>query len=203
MLFSTVLLGLAACESGAPHRLGDANVPLMKPGYGLVATTVIERSRLFSNDQPTGMATIGVTFANFDTARGAEGSAFKVFRGGQTTFAGYVDPTRPEKSDRGYPTFLKQVKPGKYYLSSLTVGPLDNPQVVGPKEDTVFEVKEGEVTYAGSVQMTTWWVERGNGYVAHKRTVEVVDEFARDIPAIKVHEPRLATLPVRNGVARQ
>ena len=202
MLLSTALLGLAACETGPGYRLGDARVPLMKPGYGLVAATVIQRNRLYRNDQPTAMSTAGVTFANFDTVRGADGSSFKLYPGGET-ISGYVDPSRPGKSDRGYPTFLKAVKPGKYYLSSLTTGPLDNPQVVGPKEDTVFEVKEGEVTYAGSVQMLTWWTERGNGHVPVKRTVEVVDEFARDMPAITVHEPRLATLPIRNGVAGQ
>lgn len=203
MLLSAVLLGLAACETGPAHRLGDASLPLMKPGYGLVATTVIQRNRLHSNDQPTAMATAGTTFANFHTVKGAEGENFSVYPGGPTTFAGYVDPTRPGKSDRGFPTFLKQVKPGKYFLNSVVVGTPENSQVVGPKEDTVFEVKEGEVTYAGSVQMVTWWTERGNGYVPVKRIVEVADEFARDMPAIQVHEPRLATLPVRNGVARQ
>lgn len=198
LLLSTVLLGLAACESGAPHRLGDANIPLMKPGYGLVATTVVQRNRLHSNDQPTAMATSGITFVHFDAVAGSTGSSFAVFPGGQTTFAGYVDPTRP-KSDRGFPTFLKQVKPGKYRLSSMTVGMPNNPEIVGPKEEPEIEVVEGQVTYAGRVQMTTWWTERGSGYVPVKRTMEVVDEFAKDMPAIQGREPRLATLQLRNG----
>ncbi|MBQ5939525.1 MULTISPECIES: hypothetical protein [unclassified Massilia] len=202
VLLSAALLALTACETGPAHRLGDANVPLMKPGYGLVATMVVQANRLHSNDQPTAMSTAGSTIVYFDTVRGSAGSPFWVLRGGGA-FAGYVNVEQPARTDRGYPAFLKPVKPGKYYLRSLTVGTPGNEQVVGPKDDTVIEVVEGEVTYAGRVQMQTWWTEKGNGYAPVRRTLEVLDEYAQDMAAFQVREPRLATMTVRNGVARQ
>lgn len=200
---SIVLLCLGACETGGPaRRLDDTSVPLMKPGYGLVATTLIERSRLHSNDQPVAVATAGTTDAFYDPVRGSGGSAFLVHPRGETR-ASPVNPSQPGKADRGYMAFLTPVKPGKYHLNQLLVGVAGNQQVVGPKDEPVFEVVEGQVTYAGSMQLTTWITPGGgNGrYVPVKRTVEVVDQYEKDMALIGAKEPRLSTVTIRNGIA--
>jgi len=202
---SVVLLGLGACETGGPaRRLDDASVPLMKPGYGLVATTLIQRSRLHSTGQPVSVASAGTTVAFYDPVRGSGGSAFLVHPRGETR-ASVVNPAQAGKADRGYMAFLTPVKPGKYHLNQLLVGVPGNQQGVGPKGEPVFEVVEGQVTYAGSMQMWTWLTPGGGngGYVPVKRTVEVVDEYAKDMALIGAKEPRLSTVTIRNGVARQ
>jgi hypothetical protein len=184
------LLGLGGCETGGPaRRLDDTSVPLMKPGYGLVATTLIERSRLHSTDQPVSVATAGESVAFYDTVRGSGGSAFVVHPRGETR-ASLVNPNQPGKADRGYLAFLTPVKPGKYHLNQLMVGVPGNQQGVGPKDEPVFEVVEGEVTYAGSMQMLSRVERHGSGYVPVRRTVEVVDEYAKDIPAVNVPSGR-------------
>lgn len=200
---SVVVLGLTACETGGPaRRLDDTSVPLMKPGYGLVATTLIERTRLNKTDQPVAVATAGTTVAFYGPVRGSDGSAFVVQPRGETR-ASWVNPNQPGKADRGYMAFLTPVKPGKYYLDTLLVGPMSHQESVHPKkEEPVFEVREGQVTYAGSVQMLTLAEPSRGGYEPVRRTVEVVDEYAQDMALIKAQEPRLSTVTIRNGVAR-
>jgi len=201
---SVIALGLAACETAGPaRRLDDTSVPLMKPGYGLVATTLIERTRLYRTDQPIAVATAGTTVAFYSVVRGSDGSAFVVHPSGETR-ASLVNPDQPGKADRGYMAFLTPVKPGKYYLDTLLVGPIGHQQVLGPKKkEPVFEVREGEVTYAGSVQTLTLAELSRGGYEPVRKTVEVVDEYTKDMPLIKAQEPRLSTVTIRNGVARQ
>jgi len=204
LALSTVVLCLSACETGGPaRRLDDTSVPLMKPGYGLVATTLIERSRLYRTDQPIAVMSVGTTMAFYSPVRGSDGSAFVVQPRGETR-ASWVNPDQPGKADRGYMAFLTPVKPGKYYLNTLLVGPMSHQESVRPKkEEPVFEVREGEVTYAGSVQMLTLAELSRGGYEPVRKSVEVVDEYAKDMALIRAKEPRLSTVTIRNGLARQ
>jgi hypothetical protein len=201
---SAALLGLCACEAAGPaRRLDDTSLPLMKPGYGLVATTLIQRSRLHTTDQPIGVATAGTTVAFYDPVPGSGGAAFVVHPRGETR-ASLVNPDQPGKAARGYMAFLTPVKPGKYHLNQLQVGVPGDQQGVGPQDEPVFDVVEGQVTYAGSMQMLTRVEPQGYGqYVPVRRTVEVVDEYTKDIALIKAQEPRLSTVTITNGAARQ
>jgi hypothetical protein len=167
-----------------------------------VATTLIERSRLHSNEQPVAVATAGATVAFYDPVRGSGGTAFVVHPRGETR-ASLVNPNQPGKTGRGYMAFLTPVKPGKYHLNQLLVGPPGQQQGVGPKDDAVFEVVEGQVTYAGSMQMLTRVAPERGGYVPVRRTVEVVDEYEQDMALIKAQEPRLSAVIIRNGLARK
>jgi hypothetical protein len=199
---SAILLGLVACEAGGPpRRLDDASVPLMTPGYGLVATTLIQSYRLDSNDQPVAVGTSGVTIAHYAPVSGSDGAAFVVQNGGRTR-ASIVYPAG--RAGRGYLGFLTPVKPGKYQLRQLQVGTQDNLQSVFPKNAPVFEVAEGQVTYAGSMRMQTRVApgRRAGGYETVRRSVEVVDEYTQELPAIQAKEPRLSTVTVKNGLAR-
>jgi hypothetical protein len=41
------------------------------------------------------------------------------------------------------------------------------------------------------------------GYEPVRKSVEVVDEYAKDMALIRAKEPRLSTVTIRNGLARQ
>ena len=202
LLLSTVLLTLGACQGPPARHLGDTSVPLMQPGYGLVATTLVYRSRDFRTEQPTHTPSYRKAVAFYATVPGAGGTAFVVQPYGDTR-ASYVHRQRSEDSDRGFLIFLTPAKPGKYVLDTLLVDGAKEQHSVFPKHPPPFEVVEGQVTYAGTVDLLTGMEKRYGLYAPVSMGVQVVDAYAYDVATIKEHEPRLKAITIRNGLAPQ
>jgi hypothetical protein len=106
-------------------------------------------------------------------------------------------------ADRGFLIYLTPAKPGKYHLRQMLVSAEKEQQGVWPKGEPVFEVAEGQVTYAGSVQLLTRMEKRYGVFAPVDMSVQVVDDYAYDVAAIKAQEPRLGATAIGNGVARR
>jgi hypothetical protein len=74
---------------------------------------------------------------------------------------------------------------------------------VWPKAPPSFEVVEGQVSYAGSVQLSTRMEKRYGAYAPVDMRVEVIDDDAEDVETIEAEEPRLAAVRITNGLAVQ
>jgi hypothetical protein len=201
LLLSAALLTLGACQGPPARRLGDTGVPLMQPGYGLVATTLVYRSRVLGSDLPTNAASYRKAVAFYDPAPGAGGAGFLVQPFGETRMS-YVHRQRTEDADRGFLVFLTPARPGRYYLHQLLVDGAKEQHGVWPKAPPAFEVTEGQVTYAGSVQLLTRMEKRYGVYAPVDMHVQVMDDYAHDVATIKAEEPRLEAIAIRNGLAR-
>jgi hypothetical protein len=202
LLLSAALLTLGACQGPPSRRLGDTSVPLMQPGYGLVATTLVYRSRDLRSEQPTDTPSYRKAVEFYFPLPDTGGAAFVVHPYGETR-ATWVHRQRTEDSDRGFAVFLTPAKPGKYSLHQLLVDGEKQQQGVWPKAPPTFEVKEGQVTYAGSVHLMTRMEKRYGVYAPVDMGVLVIDDYAHDVATIKEQEPRLEAVAIKNGLARQ
>lgn len=202
LLLSASLLTLGACQGPPARHLGDTSVPLMQPGYGLVATTLVYRSRDLRTDLPTNTPSYRKAVAYYDPMPGAGGAAFIVHPYGETR-ASYVHRQRTADADHGFLIFLTPVKPGRYYLHELLVDGAKEQHGVWPRNPPSFEVVEGQVTYAGTVDLLTRMEMRYGVHAPVDMSVRVVDDYAYDVATIKAHEPRLEAVTIRNGLARQ
>jgi hypothetical protein len=202
LLLSAVLLTLGACQGPPARPLGDTSVPLMQPGYGLVATTLVYRSRDYHTDLPTHTPSYRKAVAFYAPLPGAGGTAFVVQPYGDTR-ASYVHRQRSDDADHGFLIFLTPVKPGRYVLDTLLVDGAKEQHPVFPKHPPSFEVIEGQVTYAGTVDLLTDMEKRYGLYAPVSMGVQVVDAYAYDVATIKEREPRLRAITIRNGLAPQ
>lgn len=194
-LIAAMLLSLAACADQA--RIGDTNRPLMPPGEGLIATTVV-----FSNPtQPSFMKPNGFLFGfEFTPTDGRT----EIMRLGHYT----QDPSFISKNARAKPDdtppmlLLVPSKPGKYRLTRATVTE-EGHYSISPHNTQEIEVVAGQVTYIGSIWMTYECAFRGLGVRTPRYfTLSVVNDFERDMKELKGLDKRLESVVVKNALAR-
>lgn len=138
----------------------------------------------------------------YESLAGAGGTAFVAHPFGETRPC-YVHQQWAVDADRGFLIYLTPAKPGKYHLRQMLVSGQKEQQGVWPKHEPMFEVTEGQVTYAGSVQLLMRMEKRYGVFAPGDMRVQVVDDYAFDAAAIRAQEPRPDAIAIRNGVARQ
>lgn len=195
IFIATIMLGLVAC--GAPVRIGDMSQPLMPPGHGLVATTVV-----FSNPtQPSFMKPNSFLFNfEFEATDGQSDSMSLALNGNDPSFVS-KNP-RAMADDTPPVLLLKAVKPGKYRLKRAAI--IEEGQFnLWPTNSREIEVVAGQVTYIGSMLMKYESSFKGTGVRTPRYFVmSVVDDFDRDMSELKSLDKRLESLVVTNGVRK-
>jgi hypothetical protein len=107
-----------------------------------------------------------------------------------------------EPQGRRVMTILK-VPAGRYVLTQVhaTVPAFRLYMLINPKYPPVVEVREGQVTYAGSIQLTSQVTKT---YFGHARPttaqLRLSDDAAVDVPAMRRADPRLARLSFIDGL---
>ena len=191
------LFVLSACVT--TKVIGDPNTPLMQPGHGLVANSVIFRNPNSAENFKFGHRSTLWHF-NFESVDGNKKNRFVIATGEQSALAPGKAPRSVD--DDGLPTLLlTQVKPGKYRLTDVFINPYPykNPFFVGAKNSQSFEVTEGQVTYVGSMLLLTRtrWV--GGTLTPAMFLLDMASDFETDIAELKVMEPRLSPVVIKNG----
>ncbi len=194
LLASAVLL--AGCAS-APEAQESAS--LLKPGYGVVAATLqftvkgtSEDARQHGIELPHIAAEIvPVNPAGGDTA------VLSTSRKWRKPGATLVTPEGDRVMD------VAALKPGRYKIRRLAASFnfLNKQTSVLPTPDILFDVKEGEVTYMGSIQAITTIGRDGQGQQTPTAiTLAVRDEFSADTAAMKQADPGMGALVLRDGL---
>lgn len=195
IFISGIVLALAACS--APARIGDMSQPLMPPGHGLVATTVV-----FSNPtQPSFMKPNSFLFNfEFEATDGQSDSMSLALNGNDPSFIS-KNP-RALADDTPPVLLLKPVKPGKYRLKRAAI--IEEGQFnLWPTNSKEIEVVAGQVTYIGSMLMKYESSFKGTGVRTPRYFVmSVVDDFDRDMSELKALDKRLESLVVTNAVGK-
>lgn len=195
ILFSAVLLNLAACATQRP--IGDVSEPLMPSDSGLVAATVV-----FSNpvqDSVMKFSTFSFNF-HFSPTDGQEGHW--TLNSPEDRYFYSRDPRA--KPDDTYPKLLlASVKPGKYRMTDATVLK-EASFYFKPKKAREFEVVAGEVTYIGSIVLSYTSRFEGKYSVLTPTHFQMIvkNDFERDIRELKSLDKRLESVVIRNALAK-
>lgn len=88
-------------------------------------------------------------------------------------------------------------------LDRKNFGAVDAQAALAAEGQRAFEVVEGLVTYAGSVQLLTLMEKLYGVYVPAEISVQVAYNYAYDVAPIRAEAPRLDTILIRNGPANQ
>lgn len=192
-----LLIAIAACT--APGVVGDQGAPLMRPGLGLVANSVIFRSPNSDPNLKFGHKSTIFHFTYRDV--GDPNNEFLVSNGRDSAV---VESKAPRSADEdGNPTLvLSPAKPGIYRLHEVRVipYPYNNPFTFLALNPPPLTVVAGQVAYAGSLQLLTGtrWV--GGTLTPSTMVLDTVDDFATDIGELKTIEPRLRSVTIKNAL---
>jgi hypothetical protein len=185
-------LVLAGCASS---KIGDTTKPLMPPGYGLVATSVV-----FTNPtQPGFMKPRWFPYHfSFETVDGqyAWGTNYPEDAVSQSSIVrAMADDAKPD-------LVLTPVKPGKYRLFRAHVtenSDIDMKITSGP----VIEVVAGQITYAGSFWMKYYAKFSKTGTLFPREMwFSLVNDYDRDVAELKSIDKRLESVVFTNGIAK-
>ncbi|MYM24496.1 hypothetical protein GTP46_17775 [Duganella sp. FT135W] len=187
---------LSGCAS-VKNRTGDAE-PLAASGTGYVFASVMARNE--SSDPELKLGQIALVNAFFHPVDEPKKVEFVVMND--------LNPDMKRaklESGGGFRTFvLLAVKPGKYKLGKV-IGSMTayrkeiSREMVDMPE---IEVREGQVSYVGSVRIITGV---GKGWLFGQALpasagISVVDDYAQDLMAIKTLDTRLNTFKFSNGL---
>lgn len=186
---------LASCASAPPQQSGA----LLQPGTGVVVASFqfslsgtnenahehrIELPHMEANIKP-------VDAPGGDTAVLSTSHAWRV---PAVTLA-------TEKGDRVMS--MASLKPGRYKIRRLEASFIffKKQNSVLPSQDILFDVKEGQVTYIGSIQAVATMGRDNQGQVTPTAiALSVRDEFAADVAAMKKADPSMGALVLRDGL---
>jgi hypothetical protein len=192
ILCITALLTLTAC---ADTKIGDMSRPLMPPGYGLVASTVV-----FSNPtQPAGFKFGSLLYHfGFDDVDGKLDS-WSTNLPQDATFK--TKSSRAMEDDAPPDLLLTPVKPGKYQLKRVHVTEGGATIDLSPKNTQVIEVVAGQVTYIGVMWMTYFARFTPKGTLQPRyMEMKIVNDFERDINELKSLDNRLESVVIKNAL---
>lgn len=194
-----MLLGLSACATEV--MIGDQSVPVMGPGEGLIASSVVFQNPNSAANLKAGHKSSAFTF----TYEALDGDNKEVVLPLKENTAAIDSQSVRSVDDDGNPILmLTRAKPGKYRLRQAWINPYPYKGVFAlPVVDApIIEVVAGQVTYAGSQRLfsRTRWV--GGDLRVSDMWFKMENDFEIDINDIKKVEPRLRTVVIKNGLAR-
>lgn len=193
LVLAAALLGLAGCA--AEVKIGDTNHPLMPPGQGLIATTVV-----FSNPtQPEFMKPNRMLFHFIYEGTGGTNGSFSVSESSNPSW-------RSKKvraiADDGDPVLiLTPAKPGKYRMERATVIEAGQFIILTDRAPEI-EVVAGQVTYAGSFRFTYTTRFIGPNRVPRNFSMDVTDAYDMDVAELRALDPRLQSVVVKNAAPK-
>ncbi|UOD31573.1 hypothetical protein INH39_07760 [Massilia violaceinigra] len=196
-----LVVGLGGCASKS-SLLGEPT-PLAKPGFGYVAVVMVARED--SSDSTYTLHDVPTVVATFVPVGTPGGSGFQLHTGANGEANGiWFDPKSKTPMMNGYHAMqLIPVQVGSYRLKNLLATMrVYQKQVSLNKLDTPpFTVREGEVTYIGSIGLNTSLGKNLIGMTTPAGLrVAFVDNFETDWAAMQKADARLTTMKVTNGL---
>lgn len=194
-LIATIILSLTACA--APARIGDTSRPLMAPGEGLIATTVVFSNPTQPSFMKPNMFLFGFEFTPTD------GRTEIMRLGHYDQDPSFVSRNVRAKPDDTWPMLLLvPTKPGKYRLTRATVTE-EGHFSISPRNMPEIEVVAGQVTYIGSIWMTYECSFKGIGARTPRYfSMSIVNDFERDMAELKSLDQRLESVVVKNALMK-
>ncbi|MGB9108015.1 MAG: hypothetical protein WCC39_04945 [Telluria sp.] len=202
MCMTTLMVALAGCAS-RNSVLGEAGELKPESGVGYVAATLVYR--IDSADPSIELVGFPSIAAAFHAPGNAGKPAFSINTFTTMNRMGlWTEPRAALEEPRGRRVLaLVQVPAGRYQLGRIdSTYTLYLRQVaLNMTDPPVIEVRAGQVTYAGSIQLR---VRTGKDRFGHavpvSATLHLVDDAAGDIAAMKKVDVRLAPLAVVDGL---
>jgi hypothetical protein len=205
MCGTTLLVALAGCAS-RNSVLGEAGELKPESGAGYVAATLVYRIK--SADPSLQLVSLPSIAASFHALGAPSKAAFSINTFTALNNTGlWTAPGAALEESRGRRVLsLVKVPAGRYQLgrvySSFTV--YREHVTLNMLAPPVIEVREGQVTYAGSIQLVVRVGKDNFGHaVPYSAALRLVDDAASDIAAMKKADVRLAQLAVVDGVQAQ
>lgn len=195
------IVTLAVVLNGCITEVGNQRVPLMKPGHGLVATSVILQS-----PNSAALVKFGHFQARFRFTYQLIGGEVKdqFVLSNERDSAVMMSKTARTAEDDAMPALLlSSAKPGKYRLREARISPYPHrfDAVFFLVDQPVIDVVEGQLTYAGSMRLRSS-VQWGAGKpTVNSIAVETENDFAIDVAELKLREERLSSVPIKNALA--
>lgn len=195
-----IALSVAGCTS--PVLIGDQSKPLMPPGEGLVASSVVFQNKNAPDFMKFSHAVALYGFT-YEPVEGHGGEQFTIGVGHNTVKANSKNPR--SKDDDGPPILMMlAAKPGTYRLRDVSIStyPYKNSVTFGAGKLPHFEIKAGQVTYVGNMRLNyrTGW-DAGT-LTPRSYYLTRVNDFDTDIAEMKGMEPRLLEVVVTNGLGK-
>jgi hypothetical protein len=205
MCGTTLLVLLAGCAT-KNSVLGEAGELKPEAGAGYVAATLVYR--IDSADQSIQLVGAPSITAAFYGPEAAKQVAFSINTFTDMNNTGlWAAPGAALEESRGRRVLsLVKVPAGRYQLGRVgSFYPVYQQHVTLDMIDPpVIEVREGQVTYAGSIQLI---IRVGKNIFGQARpysaSLRLVDDAAKDIAAMKKADARLAQLAVVDGLQGQ
>jgi hypothetical protein len=200
-----LLVALAGCAS-RNSVLGEAGELKPESGAGYVAATLVYR--IDSADQSLQLVGFPSIAAAFYAPGAPSKAAFSINTFTDMNNTGlWTAPGAALEESRGRRVLsLVKVPAGRYQLGrvSSSFNVYQQHVTLDMVDPPVIEVREGQVTYAGSIQLI---VRAGKNIFGQARpssaALRLVDDAARDVAAMKKTDARLAQLAVVDGVQTQ
>jgi hypothetical protein len=198
----SILIGLsllAGCGAQT-STLGNAG-KLEANEFGYVAATLV--SRQLADEPGMLLPRPPRIAAEFYENTASPHKEFELHTAGAEQWKNPVSKEGPGGTYRAM--LLVPVKPGRYWLGNVKASFFGGYQL-----DTelrapypTITVRKGEVTYAGSIQVISRLGRNVTGEVRPGGIfLNIGNDFEADIAAMKNMDPRVATLPVSNGLKK-
>jgi hypothetical protein len=205
MCGTTLLVALAGCAT-KNSVLGEAGELKPEAGAGYVAATLVYR--IDSADQSIQLVGAPSMSAAFYAPGAGKKVAFSINTYTDMNNTGlWAAPGAALEESRGRRVMsLVKVPAGRYQLGLVSSSfPVYQQHVTLDMIDPpVIEVREGQVSYAGSIQLI---IRVGKNIFGQARpysaSLRMVDDAAKDIAAMKKTDARLAQLAVVDGLQAQ
>jgi hypothetical protein len=201
----TMLLALAGCAT-KNSVLGEAGELKSEGGTGYVAATLVYR--IDSADRTLQLDGFPSISADFFAQGASDKAAFSINTSTDLNITGlWAVPGAALEESRGRRVLsLVKVPAGRYRLGR--VGSIYNTYrkqvALAMIDPPLIEVREGQVTYAGSIQLVVGAGRNNFGHaVPSTAALRLVDDAARDIAAMKKADARLTELTVVDGLQSQ
>jgi hypothetical protein len=205
MCGTTLLVALAGCAS-RNSVLGEAGELKPESGAGYVAATLVYR--IESADPSLQLVSLPSIAASFHALGAPSKAAFSINTFTDLNNTGlWTAPGAALEESRGRRVLsLVKVPAGRYQLgrvySSFTV--YREHVTLNMLDPPVIEVREGQVTYAGRIQLVVRVGKDNFGHaVPFSAALRLVDDAVSDIAAMKKADARLASLAVVDGLQAQ
>ena len=193
VLIAAAILSTSACST--PPVIGDPARPLMPPGEGLIASSVV-----FTTAAPDGMRYRGFLFS-FEYEP-IDGQKNELYFGLNDQDPRHIAKTPRAPQETQPILFLYPAKPGKYRLKRTRIV-AEGSYSFWPEHPREIEVVAGQVTYLGSTVIAYRASWRGLGVLTPTDILLTTrDDFKRDMDELKAVEKRLESVVVKNALTR-
>lgn len=195
---TTLLVALAGCAS-RNSVLGEAGELRPEAGVGYVATTLVYR--IDSADQSLQLVSLPSIDASFHVPGATGKAAFSINTHTNLNNTGlWTAPGAALEESRGRRVLsLVKVPAGRYQLGRVysSYAVYREHVTLNMPDPPVIEVRAGQVTYVGSIQLVVRVGQDNFGHaVPFRAALRLVDDSATDIAAMKKADARLAQLAV-------